>query len=327
MAAADNTIPGKDDGKPVARKKRGLGRGLDALFSDADAAYSGPEQATGTVVAAASDGRGTAEQPRGLKTVPLEMLQPGKYQPRRDFDDEAIRELADSIRERGLIQPILVRSVGNERFEIIAGERRWRACQIAQLHDVPVIVKDYNDEEALQVALVENLQRRDLNALEEAEGLQRLIDEFNHRQEDVARAVGKSRSHVTNTLRLLGLPGQVREMLRDNKLSAGHARALIGVPDAVVLAQNIAHRGLSVRETEKLAQAQKSGAGKKPDPTGAALRKAAAGVKDADIMALENDLSLRLGLKVSIDGKGQKGRVSVEYQTLEQLDELIRRLT
>lgn len=321
MNAPDN----KEGGKAAARKKRGLGRGLDALFSDAEASYSAPDA---PAPADTTDAPVSAAQPRGgLRTLPLEKLQPGKYQPRQEFDEDAIDELAQSIRERGLIQPILVRAVSGDKFEIIAGERRWRACQVAPLHDVPVIIKDYDDEEALQVALVENLQRRDLNSLEEAEGLQRLIDEFGHRQEDVAKAVGKSRSHVTNTLRLLGLPTEVRDLLRDGKLTAGHARALIGVPDAIVLAQNVAHRGLSVRETERLAQARKTGEAKQKDPTGDALRKAAAEVKDADILALEHDLSMRLGLKVSIDGKGVKGTVSVEYQSLEQLDELIRRLT
>ncbi|MEO0391699.1 MAG: ParB/RepB/Spo0J family partition protein [Pseudomonadota bacterium] len=300
------------------RKKRGLGRGLDALFSDADAAYAGNDEPK-----PGADTSGDTAA-RGLKTLPVEKIQPGKYQPRQEFDDEAIEDLAASIRERGLIQPILVREIDRDRYEIIAGERRWRACQIAPLHDVPVIIKEYDDQEALQVALVENLQRRDLNALEEAEGLQRLIDEFGHRQEDVAKAVGKSRSHVTNTLRLLGLPTEVRDLLRDGKLTAGHARALIGVPDAVVLAQNIAHRGLSVRDTEKLAQAQKSG---NQDPTTQAIKKAAGQTKDADILALEHDLSLRLGLKVTIDGKGAKGTVNVNYQSLEQLDEIIRRLT
>ena len=304
-----------------SRKKRGLGRGLDALFSGADPAYTEADKPN-LAADPAADQAPPAKVGRGLKTLPLEKLTPGKYQPRREFDDDAIQELAASIRERGLIQPILVRETGTDTYEIIAGERRWRACQLAPLHDVPVIIKDYDDQEALQVALVENLQRRDLNALEEAEGLQRLIDEFGHRQEDVAKAVGKSRTHVTNTLRLLGLPTEVRDLLRTGKLTAGHARALIGVPDVVVLAQNVAHRGLSVRETEKLAQAQKTGA-KDTGGSGQALKKAAANAKDADILALENDLSLRLGLKVSIDGKGIKGKVSVEYQTLEQLDELI----
>ncbi len=187
-----------------SRKKRGLGRGLDALFSGADQAYTDAEAqsaAADTAKTSASPKVDDQTSPRGLKTIPLEKLSPGKYQPRQEFDDEAIEELASSIRERGLIQPILVRAIGDDRYEIVAGERRWRACQLAQLHDIPVIIKDYDDQEALQVALVENLQRRDLNTLEEAEGLQRLIDEFGHRQEDVAKAVGKSRSHITNTLR------------------------------------------------------------------------------------------------------------------------------
>ncbi|MEM6904072.1 MAG: ParB/RepB/Spo0J family partition protein, partial [Pseudomonadota bacterium] len=195
-------------------------------------------------------------------------------------------------------------------------------CQLAQLHDVPVVIREYNDTEALQVALVENLQREDLNPLEEAAGLQRLIDEFGHRQEEVAQAVGKSRPHVANTLRLLGLEPAIRDLVTGGKLSAGHARALIGVPDAVILAQNVAARGLSVRETEKLAKARKEGT---DDGQAKALKKAAASTKDADILALEHGLSMNLGLKVSIEGAGQKGKVIVEYQTLEQLDDLLQR--
>jgi ParB family transcriptional regulator, chromosome partitioning protein len=321
-----------DSNRKPAAKKRGLGRGLNALFSEAEAAQGPIPPAAGRDVTEPDHGVSapvTASR-TGLKTVPLEALAPGRYQPRRQFDAEALQELAASIRARGLLSPILVREADNEpgRYEIIAGERRWRASQMAQLHNVPVIIRDFSNEEALQVALVENLQRQDLNPLDEAEGLQRLVDEFGHRQEDVAQAVGKSRSHVANMLRLLNLPKEIRELVKEGKLSAGHARALIGVPDAVVLAQNVAHRGLSVRETERLAMARKLAGegGSAKEAIGKALKEAAKGVKDADTLALEHDLSVRLGLKVSIDDNGGKGRVSVEYQSLEQLDELLRRL-
>ena len=307
------------------RRKRGLGRGLNALFGEAEVAAS-----AAAATEATNEPQNPAAAPRsGMRTLPLEKLQAGRYQPRRSFDEAALEELAQSVRERGLIQPIVVRPLpgADGRFEIVAGERRWRACQRAPLHDVPVIVRELTDIEALQIALVENLQRQDLNPLDEAEGLQRLIDEFGHRQEDVAQAVGKSRSHVANTLRLLGLPEPVRALLRDGRLTAGHARALIGVPDVEVLAENIASRGLSVRETERLAQARKN----RGDDAGTAAKrqgalKISAGAKDADTLALEQDMSLRLGLRVTIDDQGGKGRLSVDYETLEQLDDLIRRL-
>ena len=221
-------------------RRRGLGRGLSALLGE-----EGGEGAT-------------AEAPRNPRSVPVEMLHPGRYQPRRNFDAESQQALVESVRSQGILQPLLVRRHPelDGHFEIVAGERRWRAAQAAQLHEVPVLLRELADREALEIALVENVQRQDLNPLEEAEGYRRLIDEFSHTQEDLAHRVGKSRSHIANTLRLLTLPEDVRLLLQSGKITAGHARALLGIEDAGELAKEIVRRGMSVREAERAAKAR-----------------------------------------------------------------------
>ncbi len=243
-------------------KKKGLGRGLSHLFGEAEAAYR-PAGAESAAAAPAQAGGG--------KALPVEYLRPGKFQPRRHFDEAALEELAGSIRHHGLLQPILVRPIAGQAdaYEIIAGERRWRAAQLAALHDVPVIVQSLTDTQALEIALVENLQRQDLTALEEAEGYQRLIDEFGHSHGALGELVGKSRSHVANMLRLLALPAGVKTMLQDGALSAGHARALLTAPDPEALAKAVAERNLSVRDVERLANQAKE-------------RRQAAGQRSAD---------------------------------------------
>ena len=295
-------------------EKTNLGRGLAALFGDE------AEDVTPEVLA----GPGAVDP--GEREVPIEFLHPNPKQPRRVFDDTAMKELAQSIEAKGLLQPILVRAHPNRsgEYEIVAGERRWRAAQQARLHKVPVVVKALSDLETLEIALVENLQRQDLGALEEADAFQRLIQDFGNSQEDVARALGKSRSHVANTLRLLGLPTGVKTLLVERKISAGHARALLGADDPEALAQKVVAAGLSVRETEKLV---KQGAVDGPKSAGKTpSRVAAPAEKDPDTLALERDLTLRLGLKVSIDFKDPGGSLTVHYQNLEQLDDLLQRL-
>ncbi len=292
------------------KPRRGLGRGLSALLGDHDAGED--TAAVAVEEGAAGDGRG------GVRMLPVERLRPGKFQPRRMFDDAAIHDLVESVREKGVLQPILVRpDPGNPSgFEIIAGERRWRAAQLAQQHEVPVLVKDFDDREAAEVALVENLQRQDLSPLEEAEGYRRLMDEFARTQEDLAKAVGKSRSHVANTMRLLGLPDGVKTMLDGGQITAGHARALLSAADPVKLAQQVVARGLNVRQTEKLVQSPAKARKDRP-----------AAHKDADTAALERDLAAVLGLKVSIKFSGQGGELVIHYGSLEQLDDILHRLS
>ena len=274
--------------------RKGLGRGLSALMSDVNL-------------------RPEAEGARRADTrLPVTRLKPNPLQPRKDFDADALESLAQSLRQKGVIQPLIVRPSGDD-FEIVAGERRWRAAQIAQLHDVPVVIRDLDDTEVLEVAIIENIQREDLNAIEEALGLKALIDRFGHTQERIAEALSKSRSHIANLLRLLSLPEDVQGMVRDGNLSAGHARALIGTPDPIGLARKVAAQGLSVRETERLVKAA-SGKGNK--------RPAKAPERDADTRALEGDLSAHLGLRVTIDHKGEYGALTVRYESLDDLDRL-----
>ncbi|MBF0268076.1 MAG: ParB/RepB/Spo0J family partition protein [Alphaproteobacteria bacterium] len=295
----------------VEHKKRNLGRGLSSLLGDDEPAAD----------------LGELDKLRSSKNVPVEFLRPGKFQPRHNFDDDKFQELVESVRAKGILQPILVRRHPDERnsFEIIAGERRWRAAQMAKLHDVPVIVREFSDKEALEVALVENLQRQDLSAIEEAEGYKRLMEEFRHTQEDLAKVVGKSRSHVANTLRLLTLPALVRTLVEEGTLSAGHARALLGAPNAEELAEKVVAKGLSVRQTEKLAQAE----GGKPVRAGSAsaTAKGTGEEHDADTLALERDLSNLLGLKVNIKFRGDGGELVIHYKSLEQLDDVLHRLS
>jgi ParB family transcriptional regulator, chromosome partitioning protein len=278
-----------------------LGRGLASLIGDMGAETNVPP-----------------ERPRaGQRRVAIEFLHPNPRNPRRHFAAAELDELAASIKERGVIQPIAVRPApgANGTFEIIAGERRWRAAQRAGIHDVPVVVLEVSDAEALELAIIENVQREDLNALEEAAGYSALGDEFKHSQDDIAKIVGKSRSHVANMLRLLKLPESVQAFIRRGELSAGHARALIGHPNAEALARDIVARGLNVRQVELLVREQ---------PASRAPRKPI--VKDADTAALEKRLTDALGLKVTIDHKGEHGSVHIAYRDLDQLDEIVKRL-
>jgi len=288
-------------------KRTNLGRGLAALFGEDNEDYA------------------SLDKVRSTKTVPVEHLRPGRFQPRHHFDDAAINALAESIKAQGILQPILVRRHPDHPndFEIVAGERRWRAAQIAKLHDVPVVIRDLTDAESLELAIVENVQRQDLTPLEEAEGYRRLIDDFQHTQEDLARTLGKSRSHVANTLRLLTLPEGVKLLLGEGKLTAGHARTLIGSDDAEALATQIISKGLNVRQAERLVQHAKAGAagsGKAKPPTDSAHG------KDTNTLALERDLTALLGLKVSINFQGSGGSLTIHYKTLEQLDDVLHRL-
>jgi ParB family chromosome partitioning protein len=300
-------------------KRSNLGRGLAALFGD-----TGPP----------SDTPG-ADSPRGQHSVPLEHIHPNPRQPRQRFDQEDLAQLADSIRENGVIQPIIVRHHPdrNGEYEIVAGERRWRAAQLAQLHQIPALVRDISDVKVLEIALLENIQRADLTPIEEAQGYRRLMDEFSYTQANLAQSLGKSRSHIANALRLLTLPEKVRSLLDEGALTAGHARALIGAPDPAALARRIVAEGLSVRQAEAFAQHAKPAAkaNKGTDTGGGSGSARATGTgKDADTLALENDLSARLGLKVAIDVRGndgERGRLTIEYRTLEQLDDLLRRLS
>lgn len=261
-----------------------------------------------------------AERSRSQRRVPIEFLKPNPNNPRRTYVEAELEELAQSLRERGMIQPIVVRHVQGtvDNFEIIAGERRWRAAQRANMHDVPIVVLDVGDGEALELAIIENVQRADLNALEEATGYQALAGEFDRSQEDIAQIVGKSRSHIANTLRLLKLPEPVKAYIRAGKLSAGHARALVNMPDPETTARDIVERGLNVREVEAIGQARAKAAGK-------ATR--AHDGKDADTLALEKRVSDALGLRVSVDHRGKAGTVHIKYRDLEQLDEILRRLS
>lgn len=292
-------------------ERRGLGRGLSALMADVETAPS----------RTASD-----QAPRKPETfIDIALISPNPDQPRRTFAEAALNELADSIREKGIIQPLILRKNPRrpEGFEIVAGERRWRAAQRAQLHQVPAIVRELNDTEVLELAIIENIQRADLNAIEEAAGYRQLMDRFGHTQEQLAEALGKSRSHIANLLRLLNLPEDVLAMVRDGALSAGHARALITSDDPSGLARTVAKRGLSVRQTEALAK--KTGAESKAGPTPAKI----VNLKDADTRRLEEDLSAALGLKVSIDHDAGKpgGTLALKYKTLDQLDEICRKLS
>ena len=280
-----------------------LGRGLAALIGDV-----GDESAA-------------LDRTRSQRRVPIEFVKPNPRNPRRQFAEAELEELAASIRERGIIQPILVRTVRGalDQYEIVAGERRWRAAQRAGLHDVPVVLLEVSDREALELAIIENVQRTDLNALEEAGGYQALADEFKYGQDDIAKIVGKSRSHVANTLRLLKLPESVQDFIRTGKISAGHARALLGQPDPEALAQAIVAQGLSVRQAEAVVQERATGTGKK------ATRRPR-GAKDADTVAIEKRLSDVLGLAVTIAPRANGGELKIRYKALEQLDWLIRRL-
>jgi ParB family chromosome partitioning protein len=299
-------------------KKKRLGKGLSALFGEA---AEEPVVSQGT----SADGMvGGTVVPR---TLPIASLQPGKFQPRRRFDDDALRALVDSIRQQGVVQPLLVRPIEGGKYEIVAGERRWRAAQAIPLHEVPVVIRDLGDREALEIGLVENIQRADLTPLEEAEAYRRLIEEFGHTQEALSQAVGKSRSHIANTLRLLYLSAGVKTLVEDGKLTAGHARALLTAPDPDALAVKAVNEGLSVREVERMAQSAKTPAGGKVGGARPRLApKVTSGDKDPDTLNLEKHLSEILGLGVDIQFDGKGGSLTISYDTLEQLDDLTHRL-
>ena len=278
-----------------------LGRGLAALMGDVGAETATPERA------------------RNQRRVPIEYVRPNPRNPRRNFSEAELDDLAASIKERGIIQPVVVRSIAGAKdaYEIIAGERRWRAAQRAGLHQVPIVALEASDSEALELAIIENVQRADLNPLEEAAGYQALASEYSHSQEDIAKIVGKSRSHVANTLRLLKLPETVKAYINAGKISAGAARMLIGQIDPEQMAREIVDRGLNVRQVEALAKERAKGSGR-----AAKTRK----TKLADTVALERRLSDALGLTVTIDHRGRGGAVNIRYRNIEQLDEVVRRL-
>ncbi len=286
-------------------ERRGLGRGLSALMGDISVADAGPVPA----VMGHTD-----------RQVPIEALSPGTNQPRQDFGKNALADLAASIAEKGILQPLIVRPAGADagKFQIVAGERRWRAAQAAKLHEVPVIIRDYSDDEAMEIAIIENIQRDDLNPVEEAQGYRRLMDLHGRTQEEMAKALGKSRSHIANMLRLLQLPEGVLQHVRLGRLSMGHARALITSHDALALATEVISRGLSVRETERLA--------KNPRPERRQRRDKRH--KDPDTQALEGELSASIGLTVSVDhdAQGETGKVTIRYKSFDQLDDICRLL-
>jgi ParB family chromosome partitioning protein len=283
-------------------KRPNLGRGLSALL--------GGEE---------NEDYAKLDRLRSYKTIEIDLLRPSDFQPRHHMDEDSLDDLARSIGEKGVLQPILVRRHPDDAnvFEIIAGERRWRAAQKARLHEVPIVIKELDDREALEIALVENLQRQDLSPLEEADGYRRLMEEFSHTQEDLARSIGKSRSHVANMMRLLNLPETVKTLLDTGALSAGHARALLTANDPAALAQSVVKRGLNVRQTEKLAKSS-HGAPKIARKTPQ---------KDTDTLALERDLSNLLGLDVEIKFHGAGGSLILHYRSLDQLDEVLQRLS
>lgn len=288
---------------------RGLGRGLSALMADVSSDDSEPES-------------GKIAPRRVDQMVPIDQIEPNPDQPRRSFSPGELEDLAASIREKGVIQPLILRANPRREgsFEIVAGERRWRAAQMAQLHSVPALIRDYSDTESLEIAIIENIQRADLNAIEEAGGYRELMDRFGHTQEKLAAALGKSRSHIANMLRLLSLPLEVQAFLKEGKLSAGHARALITAEDPLALAKKIVAKGLSVRETERLIKTKKNPEKLPEKPTSTQ--------KDADTIALEKDLSAATGMKVTIDHSAgnESGILTIRYGSLDQLDDICKLL-
>ncbi len=287
-------------------KSRGLGRGLSSLMADVT-----PENGPADTVARPAE-----------TTLPIEKLVANPDQPRRQFKEDDLNELAASIKEKGIIQPLIVRPKGDDQYEIVAGERRWRAAQLAQLHKVPALIRELDDTEVLELAIIENIQRANLNAVEEAAGYRQLMDRFGHTQEKLSEALGKSRSHIANLLRLLNLPDEVLALIRDEQLSAGHARALITSENPIALAQEVIKRGLSVRATEALVKSQGTS---EPKPRLARPTEE----KDPDTKALEGDLSANIGMNVSLAHKpGQEaGQMVIKYKTLDELDTLCRLLS
>lgn len=307
----------------VKKKRSRLGKGLGALLGDVQQATTTPA-ATSTTTSSGPfqevDIPPTVQpEPRlGLRELPVEQLQRGQYQPRLNMDQEALEELAESIRTQGIIQPLLVRQIDRHQFEIIAGERRWRGAQIAGLATVPAVVREIDNETAMAVALIENIQRQDLNAIEEALGFQRLLDEFGLTHEEVATAIGRSRSAVTNSLRLLGLESRVRSLVETGDLAMGHARALLGLPESRQLeaARKVTRGGLSVRATEHMVKRMTKVKKVDADPAGAGQ----------DVRQLETELSERIGAQVEIKQAGKKGRLVIHYHSLDELDGILARI-
>jgi ParB family chromosome partitioning protein len=290
----------KAEAAMIEERPRGLGRGLSALLGE----ESEPQQ----------------QQPANTRprTLPVAFLKPSKFQPRRNFAEDELKDLASSIREKGVLQPILVRPTAQaDHYEIVAGERRWRAAQMAQLHEVPVTVRELSDVETLELAIIENVQRADLNAMEEATAYQELVEKFDYTQDQLSKIIGKSRSHIANTVRLLKLPEKVQVFVREGKLSAGHARTLIGAANAEARALEIIKGDLNVRQAEQQKAKPPKASKKAKKPT----------FKDADTKALEQSVSNILGMEVQIHHQGEKGSVEIRYLSLEQLDEIMRRLS
>ena len=287
-------------------KKKGLGKGLAALI--------GEKESLGNDINKPNDV--SIQNLRQSDEIPIEFLHPNKNQPRKLFDEEKIDELSQSIKQKGLILPILVKKIDENNYQIIAGERRWRASQKAGLHDVPVIIKNLDDKEILEIALIENMQREDLNSIEEAEGIARLQDEFKYTQEELSNILGKSRPQISNTIRLLKLPQKVKEFVQNKTLSAGHARALVGLEDSYAIAQVAIKKNMNVRQLETYISYVKNKRGKKGNKT-----------KDPNILSLENEITQMLGLIIKIDHKdSEKGKLEIFYNNLEQLDDLIKKL-
>ncbi len=294
----------------AGEKKRGLGRGLDSLLGDA-------------IRDRPSNDTPVAPDQSSVRLLPIADLKPHPDQPRRHFAQTALEELAQSIRERGIIQPIVVRPAPSGKgYQIVAGERRWRAAQRAALHEIPAIIRDFGDSETLEIALIENVQREDLNPIEEAEAYHRLTEDFGHSQKALAALVDKSRSHVANLMRLLDLPNSVRALMQENRLQMGHARALIGYDDAEGLAHRIERDGLTVRDVEKIVRQSKGGGEPRRRASTASPKS-----DDPDIKALETQLSDLLGLDVAIGSEGSSGRMTIRYGSLDQLDMLCQRLS
>jgi ParB family chromosome partitioning protein len=293
--------------KPI--KNRGLGRGLSALLSDVS-----PKEDSAS-----------ADADRREVSLPIDRLHPNPDQPRRAFDPQALEDLAASIAEKGVIQPLIVRKDPNRdgHYEIVAGERRWRASQVAGLHQVPVLVRDFSDSEVLEVAIIENIQRADLNAIDEAAAYRQLMDRFGHTQEQIATGLGKSRSHIANLLRLLTLPNDVQALVTDGRLSAGHARALVGAENPMALARQIIVKGLSVRQTESLAKKASSKAEKADKKSKPHTE------RDADTIAIENELAatLKMGVSIKHESGKESGEITLRYRNLDQLDDLLRLLS
>jgi len=289
-----------DDNRPR------LGRGLAALLGDS-----------------AAEPAAQPQPPRGQRKLPVAFIRANPRNPRKSFDDSGLEELANSIREKGVIQPVVVRAVAGtpDVYELIAGERRWRAAQRAEVHEIPAVVIEASDRDVLELAIIENVQRADLNALEEARGYEQLAAEFGYSQNDLAKIIGKSRSHIANTLRLLKLPDAAKKHLASGALSAGHARALLALPDPDSAAKRAVEDGLTVRDLERMAQSEN------PKPAGSGAPSKAKPAKDSDTRALERTISEALGLAVNIEHRGEKGEVTIRYKTFEQLDGLCRRLT